>query len=138
MGNGEAKELVCTTHGHELRWENDGGRKGTGWRGIKGRKNGTIVINKIYLKRAYYIIPFIYIIRFCAKTKLNMERRREQRFAGVGESRECRTGRDSTSILWWGMCDSPCGNPHNAAHARADVLKKVCGLFDSTVSRVVG
>ena len=26
MGNGEAKELICTIHGHELRWENDGGR----------------------------------------------------------------------------------------------------------------
>ena len=39
MGNGEAKELVCMTHGHELRWEG-----GTGQRGIKGRKNGTTVI----------------------------------------------------------------------------------------------
>ena len=27
MGNGEAKELICMTHGHELRWGNDG-RKG--------------------------------------------------------------------------------------------------------------
>ena len=26
MGNGEAKELICTTHGHELRGENAGGR----------------------------------------------------------------------------------------------------------------
>ena len=26
IGNGEAKELTCTTHGHELRWENDGGK----------------------------------------------------------------------------------------------------------------
>ena len=25
MGNGEAKELMCMTHGHELRWGNDGG-----------------------------------------------------------------------------------------------------------------
>ena len=37
IGNGEAKELVCTTHGHELR-----GRMliggGAGRRGIKGRK----------------------------------------------------------------------------------------------------
>ena len=38
MGHGEAKELTCTTHGHELRWGNDGGRAGTGWRGIKGEK----------------------------------------------------------------------------------------------------
>ena len=27
MGNGEAKELICTIHGHELRWGNDGGGK---------------------------------------------------------------------------------------------------------------
>ena len=25
MGNGEAKELKCMAHGHELRWENDSG-----------------------------------------------------------------------------------------------------------------
>ena len=24
MGNGEAKELMCMTHEHELRWGNDG------------------------------------------------------------------------------------------------------------------
>ena len=38
MGNGEAKELICMTHGHELRWGNIGGRMGAGWMGIKGRK----------------------------------------------------------------------------------------------------
>ena len=38
MGNGEAKEFVRVTHGHELRWGNVGGRGGAGWRGIKGRK----------------------------------------------------------------------------------------------------
>ena len=38
MGNGEAKELICMTHVHELRWGNDGGREGTGQRGVKGRK----------------------------------------------------------------------------------------------------
>ena len=38
MGNGEAIELVCTTHGHELRRGNAGGSSCTGWRGIKGRK----------------------------------------------------------------------------------------------------
>ena len=42
MGNVEAKELICMTHGHELRWGNDVGG-GTGWRGMKGRKNGTTV-----------------------------------------------------------------------------------------------
>ena len=26
MGSGQAKERICTTHGHELRWGNDGGR----------------------------------------------------------------------------------------------------------------
>ena len=51
MGNGEAKELIYMTHGHELRQGNDGGRVGTGQRGIKVRKkmrqcNG--IINKIY------------------------------------------------------------------------------------------
>ena len=33
--NGEAKELLYMTHGHELRWGNDGGRRSTGWREIK-------------------------------------------------------------------------------------------------------
>ena len=27
MRNVEAKELIYTTHGHELRWGNDGGRR---------------------------------------------------------------------------------------------------------------
>ena len=40
MGNGEAKELICTTHGCELRWGNDHGRGGAGWRWVKGRKIG--------------------------------------------------------------------------------------------------
>ena len=44
MENGEAKELKCMTHGHELRWGNADGRRGTGWKGIKGRKNGTTII----------------------------------------------------------------------------------------------
>ena len=44
MGNGEPKELICMTHGHELRWETDGGRGGVGQRGIKGRKNGTTLM----------------------------------------------------------------------------------------------
>ena len=54
MRNGKAEELICTTHGYELRgkgqcwWE-----EGAGQRGIKGRKkwdNHNSVINKIYLK----------------------------------------------------------------------------------------
>ena len=44
MGNGEAKELICMTHGHELRWGNAGGSGGVGQKVIKGRKNGTTVI----------------------------------------------------------------------------------------------
>ena len=45
MGNGEAKELICMTHGHELRWGNDGGMGSSGQRGIMGRKrNGTSVV----------------------------------------------------------------------------------------------
>ena len=51
MGNGEAKELICTAHGHELRWGNAGGRGGARQRGIKGRKksnNYNNIINKIY------------------------------------------------------------------------------------------
>ena len=30
VGNEEAKELICMTHGHGLRWENDGGRGAQG------------------------------------------------------------------------------------------------------------
>ena len=26
MGSGETKELICMTHGHELKWGNDGGK----------------------------------------------------------------------------------------------------------------
>ena len=44
MGNGEAKEYICMSQGHELRWRNNGGSGGTGQRGIKGRKNGTTII----------------------------------------------------------------------------------------------
>ena len=54
MGNGEAKELICTIHGHELRWRNAGGRWGAGWRGIKGRKiqdNCNSIINKMFFKK---------------------------------------------------------------------------------------
>ena len=44
IGNGEAKELICTMHGHELRGENAGGEGDTRWRRIKGRKNETTVV----------------------------------------------------------------------------------------------
>ena len=36
IGNVEAKELICTTHGHELKEGNMGGRECAQWRGIKG------------------------------------------------------------------------------------------------------
>ena len=51
MGNGGAKELICTTHGHELSGRIGGGRRGAGWKGIKGRKKWdscNSIINKIY------------------------------------------------------------------------------------------
>ena len=38
IGNGEAKELICTTHGHELRGGDGRGRADAGQKGIKGRK----------------------------------------------------------------------------------------------------
>ena len=44
MGNGEAKELICMIHGHELR------EGGAGQKGIKQGKwdNCNNIINKIY------------------------------------------------------------------------------------------
>ena len=43
MGNGEAKELVCTTCGHELRGAGNAGQRGSaGQRGIKGTKVGQL------------------------------------------------------------------------------------------------
>ena len=44
MGNREAKELICMTHGHELRWGNDGGRGVQGRGEERGEQNGTTVI----------------------------------------------------------------------------------------------
>ena len=54
VGNGEAKELTCVTHGHELLGEEFWWKGGSGQRGIKGRKkwdNYNSIINKIYLKK---------------------------------------------------------------------------------------
>ena len=54
MGNREAKELICMTHGHEVRGGGNAGGKGSAeWRGIKGRKkwgNCNSIINNIFLK----------------------------------------------------------------------------------------
>ena len=38
IGNGEAKELKCTTHGYELRWRSAGGRGGYREEGNKVEK----------------------------------------------------------------------------------------------------
>ena len=47
MGNGEAKEFICVTHGHELKQGNAGGRGIAEQSGIQGRNNGTTVIASI-------------------------------------------------------------------------------------------
>ena len=44
VGNGEAKELKYTNHGHELRGSECWRERSAGRRGKKGRKNGTTVI----------------------------------------------------------------------------------------------
>ena len=48
IGNVEAKELVCVTHGHELQGVNVGWRGWAGWSGLKGGKqdNCNNIINK--------------------------------------------------------------------------------------------
>ena len=47
IGNREFKELICTTHGHELRvWGMlEGGYRGINW------ENCNSIINKIYFKK---------------------------------------------------------------------------------------
>ena len=42
IGNGEAKELICTTHGHELRGRTAGRNRATGQRGAKKKKMGQL------------------------------------------------------------------------------------------------
>ena len=44
IGNRGLKELICTTHGHELRGVDAGGLKEQGRGGIKGEKIGKTVI----------------------------------------------------------------------------------------------
>ena len=44
MGNGEVKELICTTHGHELRGAGEMVWEGiAGWRGIRGGNWTTVI-----------------------------------------------------------------------------------------------
>ena len=53
MGKEETKELICMTHGHELRGGRNAGERGrAGRRGIKEEKwdNCNSIINKIHLK----------------------------------------------------------------------------------------
>ena len=47
IGNGEAKELICMTHGHAWKW---GGNGDSGQRRLKGKKwdNCNSIIKKIY------------------------------------------------------------------------------------------
>ena len=42
MGNEEAKELIYTTHGHELRGDDAGEWWSAGWRGMKMRRGTTV------------------------------------------------------------------------------------------------
>ena len=44
MGNGEAKELIRMTYGHELRWGNAGGRGVQSGREQRGENNGATLI----------------------------------------------------------------------------------------------
>ena len=51
MRNGEVKELVCTTHGHELRGRGNESGRGVRAEGNKREKkwdNCNSIINKIY------------------------------------------------------------------------------------------
>ena len=53
IGNVEAKELICMTHGHELNGGNVGRKQHAGCRGVKGGKgdNCNSIINKMYEKK---------------------------------------------------------------------------------------
>ena len=67
IGNGEAKELICTTHIHELRGWNAGGRDGCKAEVDKGEKKRLddcySIINKIYLKQQIFYYIYIAIIK---------------------------------------------------------------------------
>ena len=59
VGNGEARELICTTHGHEL-WV------GEYWR-VKGnegkeKKKNNRIVNEIYFKKRESFILSSYIM----------------------------------------------------------------------------
>ena len=72
IGNVEAKELLCTTHGHELKRGTVGGRGCTGQRGIKGGKwdNCNSIINKIYFKKEKKLYEkFVELVEISRKTQ---------------------------------------------------------------------
>ena len=74
IGNVEAKELICMTHGHELKWEGNADRRGyAGWRGINGGKWGNCnsIINKIYFKNLKSKIILKIINKRKKQTKYN-------------------------------------------------------------------
>ena len=48
VGNVEAKELTCMTHGHELKGRNVGGRGWAGWSEGGKWDNCNSILNKIY------------------------------------------------------------------------------------------
>ena len=53
VGNGEAKELICMTHGHELREGFAGRNGGIRWKGVKEENwdSCNSIINIIFLKK---------------------------------------------------------------------------------------
>ena len=65
IGNVEANELICPTHGHELKGGNVGWRGCAGWRGIKGGYGTTVIAESIkYIKKR---IPLWYSWSFVIK-----------------------------------------------------------------------
>ena len=73
IGNGEATELVCMTHGHELRVRGNAGGRGGAWqRGRKGREKwdySNSIIKKIHLKIKnkinYIVLQFYIYLKIC-------------------------------------------------------------------------
>ena len=60
IGNRELKELMCTTHGHELRGVGNAGmlEGGGGMKGVGNWENCNSIINKIYYKKeCFHVRP---------------------------------------------------------------------------------
>ena len=63
IGNGEAKELICMTHGHEKRRGVIAEGKGrTRWRGQKGKNwdNCNSIITKKYYKKEFHFLQVLF------------------------------------------------------------------------------